>query len=183
MPQSKFERVAEDSPDRCQGRYSYGQCSYKKLEGFQFCPMHGSPQTSLNKAKVHDYRLTTFKQRHDEFANSDIIKSVAGEIGVMRIILEELTNKIVEPNDVLIYSDKMSNLANQIMKLVLTFQSIQEKNRDLLDKTVVFNIADAMVNIICEHIEDPDELILISEKLNDAISKLISGETTARPIA
>jgi hypothetical protein len=176
---NKFERVPEDSPKRCQGIYKAGQCPYKQMQGEKFCPMHGPTESfHRNRNQVHDFRLNNAKHRLrlDEFAGSDNVKSLAGEIGLTRLLIEELMNKIDSPNDLLIYSDKISTLVNQTQKLAVSLQSIQEKNKELLSKAIVFTIADAIVNIISDHIDDPDELIIISEKMNVAISSIISGE-------
>lgn len=178
---SKFVRVPEDSPDRCQGIIKGAQCPYKKMENEQYCPMHGPTAShAQNKRKLHEYRLNQvrYKQRHDEFTSSSDIKNLAGEIGLVRLLIEELVNKIdpENTNQVLLYSDKISGLINQTHKLTLAFQSLQEKNRDLLSRATVFTIADAIVNILSDHIDDPDTLLLISEKLNDTISRIISGE-------
>lgn len=178
---SKFERVAEDSPLRCQGVFKHGQCPYKRMDDELYCPMHGpTASANQNKRKVHDFKLNNvrFRQRHDEFTASDNLKNLSGEIGLTRLLIEELMNKLEGANELLIYSDKISGLIGQSMKLAVAFQSIQEKNRDLLSKATVFTIADAIVNILSDHITDPDELLLMSEKINVAISSIISGENS-----
>ena len=42
MPQveKKLFKVPEDSPDRCQSVIRSGQCPFKAVEGFKYCPMH-----------------------------------------------------------------------------------------------------------------------------------------------
>jgi hypothetical protein len=180
--ENKFERVPEDSPDRCQGIMKSGQCMYKRLEGHLFCRMHGPTESHhKNKQAVHDFKLNNAKYRNrlNEFAGSDQVKSLAGEIGLTRILVEELMNKLEGANEILIYSDKIATLISQTQKLAVSYQAIQEKNRDLLSKATVFTIADAIVGIISDHIEDADELLLISEKINESISSIISGENTA----
>lgn len=184
MADNKYQLVEEDSRERCQGIVKGGQCRFKRMEGREFCHAHGGviQEKAEQTKKVHDYMLQKWGSRIDAFSGSDKVKTLVGEIGVLRLTMENILNTIQNENEFLIYVDKISLLAGQITKTVGILQSIQEKNRDLLDKVIVFNIADMVVNIIAEHIDDPDTLNIVGEKLYDAITGAISGQNQARSV-
>lgn len=176
--ENKFTRVAETDPDRCQGVFRGGQCPYKAHPGSKYCLMHGGNKAaeSARKKDIHDFKLTQWQERMDEFAGSARVKSLRGEIGITRMTLEKVLNEIKNPNQFPLYVDKISSLVTQIERLVNSAQKLEERNRDLLGKNEVFLIADQVINILGLFIDDPDKLLEANEKLNDSINAIICGE-------
>src|SRR5687767_15060086 len=157
---NKFERVEDTHPNRCHGIIPEGQCHYKAVEGCQFCLMHGGgKQASVNKAnQLKNYRLQQYQERVGELSNNPEIKNLREEIGIIRMLLESILNLCKNANQLLLYTDKIAALADQVRKLIESAQRLEERNNNLLDRKVVILIADSIVTIIGQYVDDPDVL-------------------------
>lgn len=184
----KFERVADDDPLRCNA-VNVGphgdQCHFKAVLNSKFCYIHGgSSQENLNKkAALANYRLQQYGERVADFANNPEVKNLREEIGIVRMLLEQVINKCDDSNKLLIYSDKISTLVNQISKLVDTCQRLEEKNNNLLDRKVVIVIADSIVTLIGQYVTDPDKLNEIGGKICESIANAASPTHSGRVVA
>jgi hypothetical protein len=173
MPiENKFVRCAEDDPCRCQAMGGRGgQCSYKATEGSQYCPMHGghfaAKQAEAKRQRL--YNLAKWQDRIGEHANHDQAKSLREEIGILRILLEGVMGLCQDQNDLLMYSNKISDLATKIEKLVSSCHRLEEKTGMLLDKHAALKIATQIVDIIGAYIEDADIMETISQQIAQCI--------------
>lgn len=184
MAENKFERVGEKDPNRCQGVDAHGQCQYKAVEGSKFCPRHcGAGPAAAAKHELRNYRLRRYHEQVGEKANSTGIKDLREEIGITRMLLQEILELCDNPNKLLMYSGQMSNLINQIQKLVTACQQLEEKNNNLLDRKVVIVIADSIVTLIGQYISDPDQLNEIGSRICDSIGAAVSAETPVGAVA
>lgn len=176
---AKMERCEEDDPLRCQAVYTHGQCPYKRVEHSEYCLMHGGNkgQETHRKKALHDYRLeqVNWQQRVDELAGSYNVKNLRGEIGLLRMALEGILNQAKTPQQLLLYTDKLQSITRDVRSLVETCQKIEERNKELLSKTEVMNIADAVINIMSNFITDPDDLLAAGEQLHVTITSVICG--------
>lgn len=173
MADNKFERVAADSPHRCQATVKYGQCPFKQIEGCQFCPMHGgaSQLNALKAESQRQYRLAKWKDRLGEFADNDQVKSLREEIGILRILMEETMNMCKTSDDLLLYSGKISDLALRIEKVVSSCHRLEASTGMLLDKTAALHLASVIVKIISDHVTDEDAIDKISSQIIEEITK------------
>jgi hypothetical protein len=176
---SKFEPCDEKDPNRCQGLIggnNAGQCLYKAQAGSKFCPLHGGHQAvnAEKKAAVRNYRLRQYQERVGELADSSELKSLREEIGIVRMLLETVVNLCDNENKLLIYSDKISQLAGQINKLIFSCQQMEERNSNLLERKVVIVIADSIVTLIGQYITDPDQLNEIGARICESIESAAS---------
>lgn len=171
MADNKFERVAPDSPDRCQGKFQNGQCPFKKMSGSDFCPMHGGPtvQNSAAAASTRMYRLAKWRDRHDQLVEDDQIKSLREEIGILRIVMEETINMCKSSEEILMYSSKISDLAIKLEKLVSSCHRLEASTGVLLDKTAAIHLASVIVGIIGQYVTDDDVIEKISGDIVNAI--------------
>ena len=173
-----FERCEETDPNRCQGVDSTGQCRYKAIPGTTYCPRHGVNKQleSAAKKRVSMYRLQQYQERVDDFANNPEIKNLREEIGITRMVLENIINKCKNANRLLIHSDKISALVGQVRVLVESCQKLEEKNNKLLDRKIVLVIADNFVTILSKYMSDPDQLQEIGAELVKSIEIAASAE-------
>lgn len=174
-------KVHEDSPDRCTAVMgSMGQCRNVKVPGCDFCITHtGYKQDNKNKAEIHrNYRLAKFQARVGEFADSPVVKNLREEVGICRMVLEEIMGKCNDATDLLMYSERISKILTQIQGLVLACQKLEEKSGNLLDKTQLFVISEKIVGIISDHVSDPDALELIAHKLLE----MLTTSTATNPL-
>lgn len=184
----RFVRVADDDPTRCHavnvGPHG-NQCHMRSVPGSNFCPLHGGvSQENLNKkAALANYRLQQYGERVADFANNPEVKNLREEIGIVRMTLETVLNKCQDSNQLLIYSDKISHLVNQVSKLVETCQRMEEKNNNLLDRKVVIVIADSIVTLIGQYVKDPDQLNEIGGKICESIANAASPTYSGRVVA
>lgn len=178
MATAAVARCAEDDPNRCQSTFANGQCPYKAAEYSKYCMMHGGNKAAESQAKraSHDYKVQLWQERIDGFSGSANVKNLRGEIGVLRMTMENTLNLIKTPQQFPLYADKLQGLARDLKGLVEVAQKIEERNKELLSKTEVFNIADAAIAIISKYITDPDDLCIAGEELYDAIIGIASGQ-------
>lgn len=170
--ESKFERVPDDSPVRCQGRGgSKGQCPFKQVEGSKYCPMHGG--TAAVRAKEEEkkriYRLQQYAERVGEIADHDQVKSLREEIGIARIVLEQLVNQCTDQMTIILHSSRIADLVTRIQKLVESCHRLEQSTGMLLDKAAALHLASVIVGIISKHVEETDTIDQISSEIVDAI--------------
>src|SRR5581483_8719356 len=161
---NKFVRCDPADPNRCQGslKGSGGQCPYKaekkrsdegvELEEYtQYCPMHTG--ISINKTRTDEqqkfnYRLGKYQARVERFANSSQVKSLREEIGVTRMLLEEIVLSCKDNTDLIVNSGKIGDLVLKIEKLVVSCHKLELQSGLLLDKTAIINFANTLNEII-----------------------------------
>lgn len=174
MPiESKFTRVEPDSPIRCQGRYTHGQCPFQRLEGSEFCAMHCGPlqATAKEEKSKRVYRLAKWQQRVSEVADHEQVKSLREEIGILRVLMEEVMGICHDSTTLLMYSNKISDLATRIEKLVSSCHRLEQSSGLLLDKSAALNIGAQIVEIVSKYVQQEDALDAIGQGIVDAILK------------
>lgn len=174
MIEKKLQRCEPEDPNRCQGVGQHGQCPYRADEGSKYCQRHGSNKTfeSQRKRSLNMYRLQIWQQRLEEFAESEQSTSLRNEIAILRITLEQILNKCTTDHELLLYSQKISDLAVKIEKLIASSHRIERSMGQLLDKSTALNFAGQVVDIISQYVEDPAVIDEISNAMIDALSTL-----------
>lgn len=169
----------EADPERCQSVILTGQCIYKAVPGGTNCQRHGgNKQVELaEKKKVHDYQLNKWKLRMDEFAESERITSLRGEIGIMRMQLEEILNSCNSTQDLILYSNRIGMVVSQIERLVCSLDKMEARNGNLLGRGAVLTLAGQVVEIIAQEISDPAAVDRVQTQLIDLVAKLAGKET------
>jgi len=180
MDELQFERCEEDDPDRCQGiSQSTGQCPFKAVPGTKNCPRHGANKTlaKAEAARVKQYRLQIWQERLDEFSESNEVKSLREEIGILRLVMETMLVNCKNTNELLIYSSKISDLATKIEKLVSSCHRLEGSLGLTIDKSTALTFAQTIVDIIAEHVQ-AEVMDEISESIINALTTL-TGEKDA----
>ena len=171
-----WQRMTEvdDPKERCQADTQNGACPYKQVPGSQYCPRHGGNKAleAQNKGAIRNYRLTRWKQRVGELADSDGIKSLREEVGILRMILEEMLNQCKDSTDLLLYSHRMAGLVLNIERLVVSCDKLENRMGLLLSKDSVLHLAATYVEIITTHVSDPDIIEQISQKMVEATARI-----------
>lgn len=167
---NKFERwdVKLHHPkERCEATVKSGQCPYKKARGTNHCEMHGanSGENARRVEVARNYRLQRWQQRVGELADNQSIKSLREEVGILRMLLEEMLNQCETSLDLLLYSQKMSDLVMKIEKLVTSCDKLENRMGLLLDKNSVLQLAATYVQIINNYVPDPDIIESISQEM------------------
>lgn len=186
--ENKFVRVTElYDPDRCQCSTSVGPCPYKALKGEIFCPMHsgGGIAHRQRKEKMRNYRLSQWSARVNEFSDNTEIKSLREEIGITRMMLEQIVTQCKTPLELVSNSGKIADITTRIEKLVSTCHRLELQNNQLLDRGAVLNISMSIVEIIGKYVTDDKSLDQIGSEIvstimkSQAIKALVTTENLA----
>lgn len=178
MSERKLIPVDDPSdPNRCQsvGDRGEGQCSFTAVDDTKHCPKHGAGRILVNqeKKRVHDYRLNVWQTRLDEFTESDQVKNLRGEIGVLRIMIENLMNMCQGDETLLqIYSGKIGDLIVKLEKCVTSCDRLEGKMGMLLDKASALILAQRVVEVIGIHVKDAQVIDNISAGIIDILASL-----------
>lgn len=162
-----YKRCAPDSPRRCQATIGSGQCPYEAMEDLQVCPMHGHNVQSnqrLEQAK-RTYTAAKWKAQIGEFADSNNLKSLREEIGVLRLLLQEKLQGCATTNDLLLQSSSISELVLKISKLVSDCHRLDTSLGVMLDKTQLDLFGQRVIQIISECVTDPELMQIIATKM------------------
>jgi hypothetical protein len=178
MPQveKKLFRVEDPyDPNRCQANIANNQCPFLAEPDSQFCQIHiGKAQSNSQPAidkKARNYRISIWQNRINEFADNPEIKSLREELGIARLLLENILDRCHDKNDLYLHSSKISDLILKIEKIVSSCHRLEQSTGSLLDKTLVLQIANTMIEIIGKHINNTDLLETISDDIINNIIK------------
>lgn len=172
---SHMRRIESDEdPLRCQANNARGQCDWQRVQGSQYCKMHGG--TSVLKAQAEEskrmYRLTRYAARHKEFTNDEKIKSLREEVALARIVLEEIVESCQDSASLVMNSPKIADMLTRIEKLVKSCHQLEASTGMLLDKTAALHLASMIVQIIGKYVEDGETLDKISGDIIEGMAKL-----------
>lgn len=179
--QNELTVAVPNSAIQCSGVNAYGQCKfngeYQSKDGLFYCKIHAHqlPRQQNNQA-IRNYRLTKWQARIDEFSNNDSVKSLREEIGIVRMMLEEIINRCENTTDLILMSNKIGDLVMKAEKLVSSCHRLEASTGALLDKSTLIHLANILVEIVSEHIKDDLILDNISERILTTIK-------TASPIS
>lgn len=171
---AEWERVEQDDPERCQSVDGQGQCPYKAIPPSNHCPRHGANRAvaTTKNENIRNYNLGKWRARVNEFADNPKVKSLREEIGIMRMMLEEILLRCNDSADLVLYNGKISDMIVKIQKLVESCHKLEERTGVLLDKQAIIVVCDSIVKIIGEKIEDPDALNDIACRMVDVVAKI-----------
>jgi hypothetical protein len=166
---NKFKRwkPGDDPHLRCLSSNGNGQCPYHKIPGLQYCPRHGYNSSEAAQATEvqRNYRLKRWQNRVNEFADSDNVKNLNEEIGILRMVMEEILNKCEDSTDILLFNHRISDLAVKIEKLVISCDKLEKGMNMVISKRAVLELATNYIQIINNHITDDEILEIISAEM------------------
>jgi hypothetical protein len=176
---SRLERVPNGHPDQCETiRQGLGiQCNFKKVEGRRTCIMHGGNlgDAPARVKSLNSYRLGKYQKRMEDFAGASNLRSVDEEIGILRMVLEEVFLQCESDVDLLLYSQKIGDLVRDITKCVQVADKLATKSGMLIGRVEAMAIAEKVVNILPKYISDETILLKIAEELADAFLTKVEG--------
>lgn len=174
---NKFVRwdYTKHSPsEKCEAVTKSGPCPYCKSRKTNFCELHGanSRRNTNNEEVVRNYRLQRWKSRVGELADSSNIKSLREEVGILRMLLEEMLNNCKDSTDLLLYTHRISDLVLKVERLVTSCDKLENKMGLLLSKDSILQLAATYVQIINNHVIDPDVIEKISLEMLQATEQV-----------
>jgi hypothetical protein len=168
-----IQRVDDEfAADRCQAVMpTRGQCMNRVHPESEYCLAHGGNRAGqrAEKTRISNYRLSKYQARLERQVGNPSLKSLRDEIGLSRMIMEELINRCETNFDLLTNSQKISDMAMKIAVLVEKCHRLEGSMGQLLDKTTVLQIANTFINIIVEENLTEPQLDRIASKLMKAV--------------
>lgn len=174
MPNYPLVHCDKNDEKACPICIEKGQLVYEVIEGTRACPRHGgnSQLESLRKKAANQYRLQIWQQRVNEFTESEHIKSLRGEIGILKMTLENIVTQCSDAKQLLVYSPKINMLINQIDKTVMNCDRLERNMGMVLDKATAMKLAGDIVDLISSKISDPVVIDDISNGIIDLLKDL-----------
>jgi hypothetical protein len=136
--------------------------------------MHAGADSYKNKSAVTGYQLAKWRARLDRLTDSNGVRSLRDEIGVLKMTLEALVNRCQDDNDLIMNQSAFGDLVARIEKVVLSCHRLEKTTGMMLDKTAALQIASNICNIIGEEVSDPDQIARITDKI---ITQVLNIET------
>lgn len=171
-----WERAQPEDPNRCQGSDKYlGQCRYKAVPGSKYCPRHKGDLTvrARERANLREYQLGRYQQAYKEFATDPAAKSLRQEIGLARMLLEEIFKRCqANDNQLIVFLPRISEMVERIRKLVESCHRIEERLGVTIDRQTMLQMGEIIIATISEEVTDP----IVLERLANKILIAIVGE-------
>lgn len=175
MLKDKYGITKARSPEtQCITTLSNGApCTNERIEGSDYCSMHGGNrvvETQKKKAMYEFYRTKYIKdkaERLPEFSRNKF--NLETEIGILRIQLEELLNKCEDENDLLRFQPKINDLITRIEKTTTAALKLDQKIGSLLTKEQMVDVAQKLLNVIQEEIDDLDKVKIIADRFTEIL--------------
>lgn len=173
-----WKEGVHDPGVRCSAQGKNGQCPFLAIldedgnKKANTCSRHAgdSAVKHAENKEANMYRLQRWDQRLTEFGKNPKVKGLRDEIGVLRIVLEEVMNKCQSSTDLLINSNKIAEIACKIEKLVVSCDKLEKSSGALMDKAAALTFAGKIVDIIANNLAS-----LESQVSQDIISSLIDS--------
>lgn len=146
-------------PTRCQGQSLDGQCWNESAPGDTRCPHHGG-RDKMIPAEKRMYQLTKarFRDRLTQMMDHDEVKTLREEIGLTRILIEEIWNACDDtPAEIMKSCGTLNGLMLTLERLIKTAHSTEQSLGLLLAKPTVILVAQQIVTMLSEELREyPD---------------------------
>ena len=164
-----YQKITDPAdPKRCQANNAHGQCSFIKIPGSDYCHVHGG-SNGMKKKSLQNYRLARWQMRTAELANSEGVKSLRDEIGILRMMLEEKLNQVDNVTELMVVSHVISDLILKIEKVVMTCHKIEKSMGELLDRSDILTIASQIISAIEAEISDQTTVAKLSGRIEQIV--------------
>jgi hypothetical protein len=165
--------TAGPGQSRCHQMNGKGfQCQFVTEPNSNYCSLHGGNRaTDLSQYKQENraFRLAQWQTRLQEFTDNPNVKTLREEIGISRITLENILLLCQDSNDILLYSNKISDVLRTTQKLVESCHRIENQLGMTLDKSAAMGLAEQIITIIGEHITDDQVMESVATKISEAL--------------
>lgn len=171
MIEQKRHRCDSNDPRRCQSNIKGDQCPWLSEPGSSFCQTHSNDHKNFD-SQLRNYRLAKWQARVSQFSENEYVKSLREEIGILRMVLEEILTRCQDSTDLMMYSSKISDYILKIEKLVTSCHRLEERTNILLDKSSIIHLAGVMVEIVGRFVNDSIVMDKITEEILENIKDM-----------
>lgn len=137
----------------------------------QYCIQHAGSFAKKRESqeKVRNYRLTKWRVQVEEKADSSAIKNISEEIGILRQLMQERWNSLNDNTDLLIQSDKITELAMKIGTLVNQLQVMETKLGTMLHANQAIQFAAEILEVVGRHVDNAEAQEAIANEIEAAL--------------
>lgn len=174
MPKHEMVKVAEDALDRCQAAGGINQCRNRVVEGTKYCAAH-SGASIARKNELKDIKRFQksflYEQMKLEGNDGADLKSLKGEILLLRVLQQTIVNSCKNGVDVMMQSAALADLCVKSEKLITSCHRLDKDLLNLIDKDQLLAFAGEIVEIMCEYIPDNADRHQASLQVHEAFQK------------
>ena len=164
MDTQRLIRCAADDPRRCQSAHANIQCPYLAEPDEIYCSRHIPALASrAKKTELRNYYLTKFRAKLEQKVASPRIKTLTEEVGILRMVLQEVLEGCQSDFDLVLYSSKITEIVTCIRATLDVSMKIEEKANLTLDKSQVSIVAGRIIGIISQRLNESDIAIAAEE--------------------
>ena len=159
---------------RCDYMTTRGQCANDAIAPSRICAEHStvSAATMINQYRIACKLLGDAPSRH---AASDHIKSLVGEIAIMRAALERRINTIETDAELIAAMPTIKDFAVALDKLATSCHAMDVKLGNLLDKQALMSLAQEIIHIIERNLRRFADRTPTNEQIDEVV-ELIGRE-------
>lgn len=170
-------KATRDPEKQCKGLANGNPCYYERVDGSDYCAMHGGQAAVRAKRKkdMYDFRKSQYfknlaNKHMQEFSKGKNKFDLSEELGITRIILQEILEKCTDDMELLRYNQKISTTVAQIEKLIISSLKLDQKLGALVSKDEMIEIAQALIESIQKYIKDP----LVTKAIVEDFEKVLN---------
>lgn len=177
---SNMTRVRDlEDPNRCthDPKDGSGQCMMVSVEGGNRCLPHGGGRQLevAKKAQIRAYAKNRWSAEIQANANDSEIKSLREELGISRIMLNQILDRCKDSHDLLLMSGPIDTFLKTINLIQKTSHAIEKDLQSMIGPDALAEFANELFDIIMEEVTDANVVDRISLKLGRALRKVQSG--------
>ncbi len=137
------------------------QCINLSVEGTDKCNLHHGPLAAWNAKKEvkRQYNITKWQGRIEGFSDHEGVKTLRDEIGILRLLMETTLNLCKDEHDLLLYSNKISDLVMKVESTVKSCHKLESAMGMLLDRAAALQFSGEIIEIIARRIPNDEELV------------------------
>lgn len=160
--------------DRCERVVGDRQCESAKMEGSKYCPYHTASARTTGQ-KLRAYMLTNhlLGETADRHCAAEELKSLREEIAILRGMCERRLNLLQNDAELIATMPAIQSAFVVIEKLVTSCHNMEVKLGKLIGKAALLTLAQKMVVVISEALQDVPGRNEIVDKLSDQLIELI----------
>jgi hypothetical protein len=142
---------------QCEWITPSGQCGSEQISGSKFCDEHtvGGTAIMINQYRVACKLLGDAPERH---AQADEIKSLRGEIVLLRSLIEARLNLVTNEAELVAAMPILKDFFIATEKIVASCHSMETKLGQLLNKQAIMSLAQDMIQIIDVNLKSMKDL-------------------------
>ena len=158
-------KATKDPEKQCQSLANGNPCYYEKVKNAKYCAMHGGQNTvkAQRKQEMYDLRKSKWLQKIadeklEDFSQGKNKFNMAEELGILRIVLQEILGQCTDITQLMRHNQKISNTISQIERLIFNSLKLDQKLGQLVSKDEMITIAQVLVNCIQVEINDAQKI-------------------------